>query len=31
VLLSDGSYYVDVRGGFDPAELRVAADACGGR
>ena len=31
VLLSDGSYYVDVRGGFEPAAVRVAADACGGR
>ena len=28
-MLSDGSAYVDVRGGFDPAELRVAASACG--
>jgi hypothetical protein len=28
-LLSDGSGYVDVRGGSGPAELRVAASACG--
>jgi hypothetical protein len=31
VMLSDGAFYVDVRGGFDPAELRIAATACGGR
>jgi hypothetical protein len=31
VELSDGSFYVDVRGGFDPADLRIAANACGGR
>ena len=31
VMLSDGSAYVDVRGGFDAAELRIAAGACGGR
>jgi hypothetical protein len=30
-MLSDGAFYVDVRGGFDPAELRIAASACGGR
>jgi hypothetical protein len=30
VMLSDGSAYVDVRGGFDPAELRISARACGG-
>ena len=30
VMLSDGSAYVDIRGGFDPAEIRIAA-ACGGR
>ena len=30
VMLWDGSFYVDVRGGFDPAELRIAAGACGG-
>jgi hypothetical protein len=30
VMQSDGSAYVDVRGGFDPAELRVSASACGG-
>ena len=29
VMLSDGSAYVDVRGGFDPAELRISARACG--
>jgi hypothetical protein len=31
VALSDGSAYVDVRGGFEPAELRVAALPCAGR
>jgi len=30
VMLSDGSAYVDVRGGFDPAEIRISARACGG-
>ncbi|MGD0483777.1 MAG: hypothetical protein ABSB58_03880 [Gemmatimonadales bacterium] len=29
VQLVDGSAYVDVRGGFEPAELRVSATACG--
>jgi hypothetical protein len=29
VTMVDGSAYVDVRGGFDPAELRVSASACG--
>jgi hypothetical protein len=28
VALADGSFYVDVRAGFDPAELRVTAAAC---
>jgi hypothetical protein len=31
VMLSDGSAYVDVRGGFYAAELRIAAGACGSR
>jgi len=30
VMLSDGSAFVDVRGWFDPAELRISARACGG-
>jgi hypothetical protein len=30
VARADGSAYLDVRGGFDPAVLTVAADACGG-
>jgi hypothetical protein len=29
VMMVDNSAYVDVRGGFDPAELRVSASACG--
>jgi hypothetical protein len=29
VMMADGSAYVDVRGGRDPAVLRVSASACG--
>jgi hypothetical protein len=29
VMMVDGSAYVDVRGGFDPAALRISASACG--
>jgi hypothetical protein len=29
VQLVDGSAYVDVRGGFAPAEIRISANACG--
>jgi hypothetical protein len=29
VQLVDGSAYVDVRGGFAPAEIRISASACG--
>lgn len=29
VAMDDGSLYVDVRGAFDPAEVRVSAAACG--
>ncbi len=29
VLRDDGSVYVDIRGAFDPAEVRVSAGACG--
>ena len=28
VALSDGAYYVDVRGAFEPAQLTIAAGAC---
>jgi hypothetical protein len=29
VMRDDGSVYVDIRGAFDPAEVRVSAAACG--
>jgi hypothetical protein len=29
VVMDDGSVYVDIRGAFDPAEVRVSAAACG--
>jgi hypothetical protein len=27
--MDDGSVYVDIRGAYDPAEVRVSAAACG--